>query len=59
MKTHSYAKFLIEQEIKKIEEELRLRYLPNGLGIARALNNDIMELEHALKLLESQNVQDN
>lgn len=54
MNKHSYAIFLIKQEIKKINNELNQKYFSKDeLYIAKAYNPDIANLETTLKLLES------
>ena len=56
MKKHSYAKFLIEQEIKRVREDIRERYThtPEGPLLAYSFSADLINLEETLKLLENQ-----
>ena len=54
MKKHSYAKFLIEQEIKNVKKDIRERHThtPEGPLLAYSFSADLINLEETLKLLE-------
>jgi dTDP-glucose pyrophosphorylase len=52
MKKHSFAIYILKQEITEVVRKMKKKHKGDDLEIAISYNHDIIELEKSIELLE-------